>query len=47
MYILIYLNFVPVKQDIAADNEEGLKIKEQAILELGDLLAETQQAEGE
>jgi len=34
-----------VKTDIEGQDEEGIRIKEQAILELGDLFAETQQAE--
>merc|ERR1711962_233672 len=34
-----------VKRDVDATDEEGLKIKEQAILELGNLFAETKQAE--
>ncbi len=35
-----------VKKDVMNDDDEGIKVKEQAILELGDLLAETKQAEG-
>ena len=35
-----------MKQDVDVSNEEGIKAKEQAILELGELLAETKQAEG-
>ena len=38
--------FVSVKRDADTNNEEQLKVKEQAILELGSLLADTKQAEG-
>jgi 26S proteasome regulatory subunit N6 len=34
-----------VKKDVMNDDDEGIKVKEQAILELGNLLAETGQAE--
>lgn len=35
-----------VKRDVDNNSEEELKVKEQAILELGGLLADTKQAEG-
>ena len=35
-----------MKRDVDSNNEEELKTKEQAILELGGLLADTKQAEG-
>ena len=37
---------LPVKRNVDNSDEEGIKMKEQAILELGQLLAETKQAEG-
>ena len=37
---------ISVKRDVDSNNEEELKTKEQAILELGGLLADTKQAEG-
>ena len=40
------LCFVLVKKDIQDGDEEGVKDKETAIIELGTLLASTQQADG-
>ena len=35
-----------VKQDVETSDDEGMRIKEQSILELGQLLAKTGQADG-
>ena len=35
-----------MKREVDNSDDEGIKIKEQAILDLGQLLAETKQAEG-
>ena len=42
----IFLKFFTVRKDIDANSEDEVKVKEQAVLELGKLLAETRQAEG-
>lgn len=39
-------NVISVKRDVDYNSEEEVKVKEQAILELGALLSETKQAEG-
>ena len=38
--------FFSVKREVDNSDDEGIKIKEQAILDLGHLLAETKQAKG-
>jgi hypothetical protein len=35
-----------VKRDFTAEDEEGIRVKEQAILELGSLFAKKKQADG-
>ena len=35
-----------VKQDVEVADEEGIRVKEHSIMELGSLLAKTKQAEG-
>lgn len=35
-----------MKRDVDLNNEESVKVKETAILELGDLLSQTNKAEG-
>ena len=35
-----------MKREVDNSDDEGIKVKEQAILDLGQLLAETKQAEG-
>jgi hypothetical protein len=42
----IFLKFFTVRKDIDANSEDEVKVKEQAVLELGQILAETRQAEG-
>lgn len=37
---------ISVKRDVDMNNEESVKVKENAILELGELLAQTNQPEG-
>jgi len=50
--ILIYIwNFIfscilKVSKDVVSSDEEGIRIKEQAILDLGALLTETKKAKG-
>lgn len=43
--LIIFTNF-SVKEDVNSADEEGVKVKEQAVLQLGSLLAQTGQAEG-
>jgi hypothetical protein len=38
--------FVQVSKDVRADDEEGVRVKEQAILDLGALLGQTKKAKG-
>lgn len=38
--------FFLVRKDIDSNSEDEVKVKEQAVLELGSLMAETKQAEG-
>lgn len=38
--------YISVKRDVDMNNEESVKVKENAILELGELLAQTNQPEG-
>ena len=40
------MKLISVKREVGADDEEGTKVKEQAILEMGSLLAKTNQAAG-
>ena len=44
-YIFISF-FVQVSKDVRADDEEGVRVKEQAILDLGALLGQTKKAKG-
>ena len=41
-----FVSLITVKKDVDSNNEEAIKEKEQAILELGSLLSATGQAEG-
>lgn len=43
---IIDLTFSVVKRDIGASDEEGIKMKEQAILRLGNMLSKHGKAEG-
>jgi len=39
--------FFAVKRDVDLNSEESIKVKEHAILELGELLSKTNQAQGQ
>ena len=40
------LHCVAVKRDVQADDEVGIRVKEQSIIELGKLFAKTRQPQG-
>ena len=43
---ILFVLMISVKKEADSNNEEGVKVKEHAIMELGTLLAATGQAEG-
>ena len=47
MYSFFKMSFGVVKRDFEASDEEGIKMKEQAILSLGKMLSKHGKAEGE
>ena len=46
LHVIVFVLFVLVKQDVKTLDDEGIRVKEQAILEIGNLFAETKQATG-
>lgn len=44
--ISVFCFLLTVKTDVDSSDDEGVRIKEQSILELGQLLSKTKQADG-